>query len=301
MSSESDTSAGGGRAATAFDLASIISGDDRADLSGQADHDALARAAARAKDTDGQGRPKHGSDGSVLDYAKSVPVRAATSVLILRESPQLEVFVQHRVKTMDFAAGVVVFPGGRVDLEDVETGSQLEVDDAVLTRSLEAWKQTDAVRLGLSHRLTADAGHGQEPAQATPEVSEQGVRTLLACAIREVEEETGQQLRSEHMLPWANIVTPPGRSKRFDTYFFVAPGAELADLTHQTTEATNSEWLSVDELLTGEEEGRYRIMRPTLALLTEVQTLGSVDAVLGLAAGGTREIQSIRPQVPGIH
>jgi hypothetical protein len=81
----------------------------------------------------------------------------------------------------------------------------------------------------------------------------------------------------------------------------VTAGEGLADLAHQTTEATNSEWLSVDELLTGEVEGRYRLMRPTLALLTELQTLGTVDAVLEQATSGGRTIESIRPQVPGIH
>lgn len=48
-----------------------------------------------------------------------VPIRKAASVLLLREAAAgFEVFVQHRVNTMDFAAGMVVYPGGRVDLQD---------------------------------------------------------------------------------------------------------------------------------------------------------------------------------------
>lgn len=284
--------------APSFDLAGLVNGDDRADLSGKADHEALKRAASNGKDA--QGRPTHSSTGALLDYAKRVPVRPATSVIILREADGLEVFVQHRVKTMDFAAGVVVFPGGRVDLEDVAKSDGLPIGDDDLGRHLDAWKQTDAVTVGLGRSL-ADPDAQPEPAEATPEEAAQGVRTLLACAIREVEEETGQRLDPGHMHPWANLVTPPGRSKRFDTYFFVAEGAELEDLTHQTTEATNSEWLGVDELLTGETEGRYRLMRPTLALLMELQALGSLGAILGHATDGNRTIESIRPKVPGIH
>lgn len=300
MSSESQAAAATDRTDTAFDLASLVHGDDRADLSGQADHDALTRAAARAKEeTDAQGRPARSSTGDLLDYAKNVPVRPATSVIILRQAPELQVFVQHRVTTMDFAAGVVVFPGGRVDLEDVEAACTLPIGEDDLDRHLTAWAHTDAVQKGLSGRVTEPGA--DQPESATPAEAATGVRTLLACAIREVEEETGQRLGTELMHPWANLVTPPGRSKRFDTYFFVTAGEGLADLAHQTTEATNSEWLSVDELLTGETEGRYRLMRPTLALLTELQTLGSVEAILGLATSGDRTIESIRPQVPGIH
>lgn len=42
--------------------------------------------------------------------------RLAVSVIPLRESDmEPELFVQHRVSTMDFAAGMIVFPGGRAD------------------------------------------------------------------------------------------------------------------------------------------------------------------------------------------
>ncbi len=49
----------------------------------------------------------------------AVPIRPAVSVIMVRDGDSgLEAFVQHRVTTMDFAAGVVVFPGGRVDPVD---------------------------------------------------------------------------------------------------------------------------------------------------------------------------------------
>ncbi|CAM4119988.1 hypothetical protein [Janibacter anophelis] len=52
--------------------------------------------------------------------------RPAVSVIPLRDGPDgLEAFVQHRATTMDFAAGVVVFPGGRCDPSDETKGAQL--------------------------------------------------------------------------------------------------------------------------------------------------------------------------------
>lgn len=50
--------------------------------------------------------------------------RPAVSVIPLRtRAGELEVFVQHRALTMDFAPGAVVFPGGRVDPVDERTAA----------------------------------------------------------------------------------------------------------------------------------------------------------------------------------
>ena len=55
----------------------------------------------------------------------------------------LEVFVQHRVSTMDFAAGAVVFPGGRVDPVDSEAANGIEVADHVFGAAPRGdWKPT---------------------------------------------------------------------------------------------------------------------------------------------------------------
>lgn len=45
-------------------------------------------------------------------------LRDASTVVLLRESPALEVFVMRRELTMKFAPGMYVFPGGSVDAQD---------------------------------------------------------------------------------------------------------------------------------------------------------------------------------------
>ncbi|MBB1035917.1 NUDIX hydrolase, partial [Dietzia sp. CQ4] len=50
-----------------------------------------------------------------------VPVREAATVALVRDARVgggLEVFLQHRVATMQFAAGMSVFPGGGVEPRD---------------------------------------------------------------------------------------------------------------------------------------------------------------------------------------
>lgn len=199
----------------------------------------------------------------------------AVSVIPVRPGSDrtLEVFVQHRAATMDFAAGVVVFPGGRVSPEDYEPVANEELAPQVLDRHAKAWSQTSIARPG-------DI--------ATREMC----RVLLRGSQREVHEETGWRLAVEDLIPWANWVTPPDLPKRFDTFFFVAKVADGDRLSHNTTEAEHSEWRSVSSLLVDHAAGRIRLMRPTLALLEE---LGRVD-VHDLHTGLGKEITANRPR-----
>lgn len=204
----------------------------------------------------------------------AVPVRPAVSVLLIRDGAAgLEVFVQHRVATMDFAAGVVVYPGGRVDPVDETTGASLATAPEVVDAHEQAWHLSACAEL---------------PG---------GARTLMACAMREVAEEAGVVLAAEDLKPWANWVTPPGRSRRFDTYFFVTAPEDADAAVHQTTEAENSEWMNVRHIIAEEEAQRLKLMRPTLALLGEIDALGSVKAVMG----SDHEIVPVKPREPGKH
>lgn len=211
------------------------------------------------------------SRGPDVINAESVPVRPAVSVLMLRDGAEgLEVFIQHRVSTMDFAAGVVVFPGGRVDPIDAQTASTITVADPIVHTS--AWSRST---------IAEEA---------------EGWRVLLAAAVREVEEETGAVLDPAGLVPWANWVTPLGRPKRFDTYFYTIAAPELDAAQHQTTEAHTSEWRSVSGILADEAAGRLKLMRPTFVLLRQLSSFASVVEALG----AERTIDPVRPEFPSI-
>jgi 8-oxo-dGTP pyrophosphatase MutT (NUDIX family) len=55
-------------------------------------------------------------------------VRDAATVILVRERPDLEVFVLRRNIALDFAPGATVFPGGAVDPGDGEVAETLGVD-----------------------------------------------------------------------------------------------------------------------------------------------------------------------------
>jgi len=192
----------------------------------------------------------------------TVPIRRAASVLMLRERVDgLEVFVQHRVSTMDFAAGMVVFPGGRVDPQDGESVNRGELDAAIIEAHRQQWANT----------AVWDEGEGQ---------AHQKAGEILAAALREVFEETGLRLQADQLFPWANWVTPQGFPRRFDTYFFVAALDPEQAPAHQTTEAVRSHWAKPAELFAAQERDELKMMRPTQRTLLDVMALDGIDAVI---------------------
>lgn len=203
-----------------------------------------------------------------------VDPRLAVSVVLLRDAPAgLEVFVQHRVSTMDFAAGVIAFPGGRVDEID---STHMNFSAALLKKHVNAWRNTS-----IGHRSSQarhDAGR------------------LIAAALREVSEECDMALSPEALRPWANWITPEGSPKRFDTFFFVSPLAAGVEPRHVTTEASQSQWTQVHRLLEGESAGHLRLLPPTLAILDDLLDIGAADQVIE----SLRNIEPVRLRPDGI-
>ncbi|PRZ40739.1 acetyltransferase (GNAT) family protein [Antricoccus suffuscus] len=191
-----------------------------------------------------------------------VEARPAVSVIPIRDGERgLEVYVQHRVHTMDFAPGVVVFPGGRID--PIDTANAPEVAHEDLDELAEIWRDSSYVSNSDDPRLA--------------------VRVLLATGIREMAEETGIQLSPPEVLPWDDWTTPPAFPKRFQVHFMVVhlPTSDPRSPRNTTTEAFESEWLPVSEVLDRGNGGDLQLMTPTRVILRELAHLGSASAVLG--------------------
>lgn len=190
-----------------------------------------------------------------------VEARQAASVIMVRQVDQdMEVYVQHRATTMDFAAGAVVFPGGRTDAED----AVYQFDAAtqpILSQHAHGWQRTS---LGSA-----------VPTQAVDNAS-----MMLRTGLREVEEETGVALKPDILRPWANLITPVGYPKRFDTFFYLATPDDDVMPENITTEATAADWHSIESILHGDEVKKLALMRPTKFLLLDIVEAGSIQALL---------------------
>ncbi len=203
--------------------------------------------------------------------------------------PGLQVFVLRRVAAMEFASGMTVFPGGAVDPADREPVSwlgpdpqwwaeQLGVDangarELVVAAVRELFEETGVLLANpATHSTDGPSAHDLEDCRAAILAHRRSLADVLTSH--------GLNLRADLLRPWANWITPPGRTRRYDTFFFAAalpPGQQARMLT---TEADLGQWRTPSALFAERDAGVTALMPPTLAMLTDLARYGSVHQVL---------------------
>jgi 8-oxo-dGTP pyrophosphatase MutT (NUDIX family) len=176
------------------------------------------------------------------------PRDAATMIIIDRATPSPQVLLGRRHHGHKFMPGKFVFPGGRVEPIDRRMPSATTIEPRVEARLMQSTARPSAAK----------------------------ARGFMLAAIRETFEETGlllgkpsrDPLRSPGG-PWdafvqagiapdlaaihfvARAVTPPGRSRRFDTRFFAVDAREIAarqdGVVGPDSELTELVWLPIAE------------------------------------------------------
>lgn len=203
----------------------------------------------------------------------------AVSVLPVRDGPHgIEGFVQHRVSTMDFAAGALVFPGGRVDPADTAAGQALPLPAGLTAEHAGRWRHTAAFGVGASGEVSA--------------------RTILATGVREVAEETGARIDPARLVPWDDWVTPIGNPRRFDVRFLLYAADPAVRFGHTTTEAHRSEWLPLADVVRRAERGELALLPPTRTLVDELCALGTAAAALARRPAITAVHHDLTPSRP---
>ncbi|MDB5945638.1 MAG: hydrolase [Ramlibacter sp.] len=182
------------------------------------------------------------------------PVRAAASVVMLRDAPGgLEVFLIKRHGLSDVLGGAYVFPGGKLDSNDAQpdTVALLDQSPAQLHARLGEPELDPLAAAGLyvaalreafeeTGILYAAGAEAALAAEATALLREgrafDAVITMLAL-----------RLNASELTPWSRWITPRVSAvskKRFDTRFFIARAPTGQEATHDNHEATASVWLS---------------------------------------------------------
>jgi 8-oxo-dGTP pyrophosphatase MutT (NUDIX family) len=227
--------------------------------------------------------------------AEIVAARPASTVLLLRENPQvgeIEVFMMVRHYEIDFNSGALVFPGGSVDKGDKEIIANPELhsggeglDEASLSFRVAAIRETfeeSGILLARPRgsQSLVDAKRAGEIEAASRAALCEGNTTFL-----KVLSDNGIVLALDELVPYAHWITPEGAPKRFDTWFFLAaaPPAQLGG--HDGKESTDSIWLSPREALAGGESGRFKLPFPTTRNLIRLGKQASVKAALDDSRG----------------
>ncbi len=209
-------------------------------------------------------------------------------------SAGLEAWLLTRVTQMAFAAGMTVFPGGRVDPADADLPFAGTASTDVAARFQCAEPLARAL-LGAAVRetfeetgvlLTVPAADLSER-RADVEDGRVGFGDLLR--------EHGLSVDADGLRPWARWVTPAGESRRYDTRFFVGAlpaGSEAMDVTSESSEAA---WLGVGAALEQTQRGERMMLPPTLSTMASLVPFATVAEVL--AAADARSLDPVRPHI----
>jgi len=188
----------------------------------------------------------------VSDELNTRAIPAAT-LIVVREAaagpPQL--LMVERAEGMAFAAGALVFPGGRIDSADHELAAQFGVDAAALAAIRETIEET-AVPVGLAPVPEAATALDLQRELAL----DRSFGDLLGVL--------GLNVDTAALTPFARWVPKFHAVRRFDTLFFVAscPPGEWQPAVIED-ECAGASWLTAADVLDREQRGEARLIFPT--------------------------------------
>lgn len=191
-------------------------------------------------------------------------IPAATLIVVRERSGQPELLMVERAEGMAFAAGALVFPGGRIDAGDRRLGA----DDGAAVAAIRETIEETAIPVGL--RSPPRPEHCLE------------IQAALAADrdFAEVIDQAGLELDLEALTPFARWVPKFHAVRRFDTLFFVAqcpPGDWQPRVIEG--ECAGAEWVTAAEILEREERGEARLIFPTRRTLERLAQHSSFEAI----------------------
>jgi 8-oxo-dGTP pyrophosphatase MutT (NUDIX family) len=193
------------------------------------------------------------------------PIPAATLVL-MREAAEgpPELLVTERTGHMAFAAGALVFPGGRIDADDHLTAELIGGDAARVAAIRETIEET-----GLAVALVPPPGDATVAALRRGIADEEPFASLL--------EAHGLALDPQALTPFARWCPSFRETRRFDTMFFLAESPRDAPEPQVSAhEAVRAFWASAAEILEEIEAGRAHAIFPTRRNLERLALFGSI-------------------------
>ncbi|MCL8027429.1 NUDIX hydrolase [Nocardioides bruguierae] len=232
--------------------------------------------------------------------------RDAATVLLLRDGPGgVETYYLLRQRSMAFAAGMAVYPGGGVDARDASAdlpwagppvswwaerlGCTQDEARAVVAAAVRETFEESGVLLASepgSQAVVPTLGDVWEADRAACETR--------ACSLSELLTRRGLVLRSDLLAPWDAWLTPEIEPRRYRTWFLVAALPEGCATRDVSGESSSVEWAPAGAQAARAETGEVAMMPPTYLTSLEVGVFDSVAAVLADGAG--RRLEMFCPQ-----
>jgi 8-oxo-dGTP pyrophosphatase MutT (NUDIX family) len=178
----------------------------------------------------------------------------AATLIVVREraSAPPELLMVERSDKMAFAAGALVFPGGRIDDADGRVARDLGFEDGAAIAAIRETVEETAVPVGLSPVASRNAALAMQAELA----GGADFAALLSAMSLSID--------ANRLTPFARWVPKFHAVRRFDTLFFVAE-APAGDWQPNVIagECSGAYWLSAAEALEREAAARARLIFPT--------------------------------------
>ncbi len=229
---------------------------------------------------------RYAHQDSAID-PEGVPVRHASTVMVVADQPELEVLMVQRNSRVAFGPSAWVFPGGRVDpddaadhdhvtvgLTDEEASAVLEVPTGGRAWWIAALRETleeAGLLLGVENtpvesidRIRADVH--DDPTVFIDRLAHLDI-TVDLSVVHEV----------------ARFITPVGPPRRFDARFFVARAPTGQTAHPDAGEVVHHRWISPTQAIEEWQAGGFPMMSVTHRMLECLARYESVDEVLSAA------------------
>ncbi len=203
----------------------------------------------------------------VPDLPEAIP--AATLVLMReRAGSPPELLVTERTGGMAFAAGALVFPGGRIDADDRLSATLLAPELADAAARIAAIRET-IEETGIAPATLPEPGPDTLPVLHAGVAREEPFAGLLA--------RLGLRLDLAALTPFARWCPNFRETRRFDTLFFLAEAPALAPApVVAEAEAVRAFWAGAAEILAEIDAGRAHAIFPTRRNLERLARFGSI-------------------------
>lgn len=223
-------------------------------------------------------------DGSA-DIPGAIP---AATLVIMRPAPGGdELLLVKRATSMAFAAGAVVFPGGRIDPDDYVVAAMHGAPNDVTAAARIAAVRETIEETGLAVGWPGLSGDDLANVRAAL-LAEQPLSQLLR--------ERGARLDLRGLTGFARWCPNFKESRTFDTWFFAAPAPDHAhELSVSLAEHSQIFWASASATLAAADRGDIHIIFPTRRNLERLAEFPTFDAFA--AHAGAVPIRRITPWI----
>lgn len=210
------------------------------------------------------------------------PSPSATLILIRSCPGGVEVYLLRRSRTSKFMPGTYVFPGGNLEIEDMNAAfwqRHVDLSGDQLIRALDGEIEPMLPFAVAAIRETWEEAGLLLAAPMQERGSWQPCQRGSTPFIRLIQD-SGLNLSISKLGRWHHWITPQLMPRRFDTFFFMAPVERGQVCRPDNHETVHGIWIHPRKALAENARGTLALSPPTLVTLHQMLPVADVEALV---------------------